>query len=189
MAQTGATANKTNGGNQPGQVSREYTHDIIRVDDLHLAIDLKGTDIEVIRGASFRIPAGKTVALVGESGSGKSIMSQAILGILPNVARITGGNIWYRENPGDEPLDLAKLKDDSAERIALRGGKISIIFQEPMTSLSPLHTIGNQIGEALELHRDIDKAEVQPTVVQMLDLVGFPDPAAAWSMYPMELSG
>lgn len=99
MAQTGVTENKTNGGNQPGQVSREYTHDIIRVDDLHLAIDLKGTDIEVIRGASFRIPAGKTVALVGESGSGKSIMSQAILGILPNVARITSGNIWYRENP------------------------------------------------------------------------------------------
>ena len=62
-----------------------------------LAIDLKGTDLEVIRGASFRIPAGKTVALVGESGSGKSILSQAILGILPNVARITGGNIWYRE--------------------------------------------------------------------------------------------
>ena len=189
MAQTGASANKNNGGNQPEAVSREYTHDIIRVDDLHLVIGLKGTGIEVIRGASFRIPAGKTVALVGESGSGKSIMSQAILGILPNVVRITSGNIWYRENPGDQPTDLAALKDDSAERIALRGGKISIIFQEPMTSLSPLHTIGNQIGEALELHRDVDKAEVQPTVVQMLDLVGFPDPANAWSMYPMELSG
>jgi peptide/nickel transport system ATP-binding protein len=189
LAQTGATANKTNGGKQSETVSREYTHDIIRVDDLHLAIDLKGTDIEVIRGASFRIPAGKTVALVGESGSGKSIMSQAILGILPNVARITSGNIWYRENPGDQATDLAALKDDSAERIALRGGKISIIFQEPMTSLSPLHTIGNQIGEALELHRDVDKAEVQSTVVQMLDLVGFPDPTNAWSMYPMELSG
>ncbi len=170
-------------------MSRDYSHDIIRVDDLHLAIDLKGADIEVIRGASFRIPAGKTVALVGESGSGKSILSQAILGILPNVARITAGNIWYRENASDQPLDLAGLKDDSAERIALRGGKISIIFQEPMTSLSPLHTIGNQIGEALELHRDIARNEVQTTVVQMLDLVGFPNPEAAWSMYPMELSG
>ena len=189
MAQASATANKTNQGKQQGGVSREYSHDIIRVDDLHLAIDLKGTDIEVIRGASFRIPAGKTVALVGESGSGKSILSQAILGILPNVARITSGNIWYREQAGDNPIDLAALKDDSAERIALRGGKISIIFQEPMTSLSPLHTIGNQIGEALELHRDVARSEVQPTVVQMLDLVGFPNPEAAWSMYPMELSG
>ena len=189
MAQTGASANKTILENQQEQVSREYSHDIIRVDDLHLAIDLKGTDLEVIRGASFRIPAGKTVALVGESGSGKSILSQAILGILPNVARITGGNIWYRENKSDQPTDLAKLKDDSAERISLRGGKISIIFQEPMTSLSPLHTIGNQIGEALYLHRDIDQKEIQPTVVEMLDLVGFPNPEAAWSMYPMELSG
>ena len=189
LAQTGASANKTILENQQEQVSREYSHDIIRVDDLHLAIDLKGTDLEVIRGASFRIPAGKTVALVGESGSGKSILSQAILGILPNVARITGGNIWYRENKSDQPTDLAKLKDDSAERISLRGGKISIIFQEPMTSLSPLHTIGNQIGEALYLHRDIDQKEIQPTVVEMLDLVGFPNPEAAWSMYPMELSG
>ena len=89
----------------------------------------------------------------------------------------------------DHPLDLTTLEDNSAERIDLRGGKISIIFQEPMTSLSPLHTIGNQIGEALELHRDVSSLDVQQTVVDMLQLVGFPDPAAAWSMYPMELSG
>jgi peptide/nickel transport system ATP-binding protein len=189
LAHTGAHASKTKEKTRAGTVSGEYSHDIIRVDDLHLAIDLKGTDIEVIRGASFRIPAGKTIALVGESGSGKSILSQAILGILPNVARITSGSIWYREKSEDLPLDLAALKDNSAERLALRGGKISIIFQEPMTSLSPLHTIGNQIGEALELHRDIASREVEPTVVQMLDLVGFPNPSTAWSMYPMELSG
>ncbi|MGI9364336.1 MAG: ABC transporter ATP-binding protein [Rhizobiaceae bacterium] len=189
MAQTSAVASKTEVRTEKNAVSRGYTHDIIRVDDLHLAIDLKGTDIEVIRGASFRIPAGKTVALVGESGSGKSIMSQAILGILPNVARITQGSIWYKEDQTDKPLDLAQVKDDSPERIALRGGKISIIFQEPMTSLSPLHTIGNQIGEALELHRDMPSKEIEPTVVQMLDMVGFPNPQAAFSMYPMELSG
>lgn len=167
----------------------EGVHDIIRVDDLHIAIDLKGADLEVIRGASFRIPAGKTVALVGESGSGKSILSQAILGILPNVARITGGSIWFRETEKDAPLDLAPLADNSPERIALRGGKISIIFQEPMTSLSPLHTVGNQIGEALLLHRDIKPKEVEPVVVDMLRLVGFPKPEAAFSNYPMELSG
>ncbi len=170
-------------------VSGVASHDIIRVDNLHVAIDLKGTDLEVLRGASFRIPAGKTVALVGESGSGKSIMSQAILGILPNVARITGGSIWYRENQTDTPVDLASLPDNSPERVKLRGGKISIIFQEPMTSLSPLHTIGNQIAEALQLHRGLAKSEAQPTVIAMLDMVGFPNPDAAWSMYPMELSG
>lgn len=169
----------------PGAAS----HDIVRIDDLHIAIDLKGGDLEVIRGASFRIPAGKTVALVGESGSGKSIISQAIMGILPNVARVTGGSILWREKPEDEALDLAQLKDNSAQRIALRGGKMSIIFQEPMTSLSPLHTIGNQIGEALWLHRDVEPNEVKETVVEMLDMVGFPNPKGAYSMYPMELSG
>ncbi|MEL6751129.1 MAG: ABC transporter ATP-binding protein, partial [Pseudomonadota bacterium] len=81
------------------------------------------------------------------------------------------------------------LHDTSRERVKLRGGKMSIIFQEPMTSLSPLHTIGNQIGEALELHRDVTGDEVKATVVDMLDLVGFPNPTAAYSMYPMELSG
>ena len=143
----------------------------------------------MIRGASFRVPAGRTVALVGESGSGKSIMAQAILGILPDVARITGGSIHYREHADDESIDLAPLRDDSSTRLSLRGGKMSIIFQEPMTSLSPLHTIGNQIREALLLHRDVDEKEARGTVVDMLDLVGFPDPDAAISMYPMELSG
>ena len=143
----------------------------------------------MIRGASFRVPAGRTVALVGESGSGKSIMAQAILGILPDVARITAGSIHYREHAGDGSIDLATLRDDSSTRLALRGGKMSIIFQEPMTSLSPLHTIGNQIREALLLHRDVDEKEARGTVIDMLDLVGFPDPEAAISMYPMELSG
>ena len=166
-----------------------YTHDIIRVENLKIAIDLKGADLNVIRGVSFRIPAGKTVALVGESGSGKSILSQAILGILPNVARITSGSIWFQEKAGDDPTDLAALPDNSAERIAIRGGKISIIFQEPMTSLSPLHTIGNQVQEALDLHRDVAKEDARKTTIDMLDLVGFPDPEAAYSMYSMELSG
>ena len=165
------------------------THDIVRVEDLHIAIDLKGSDLEVIRGASFRVPAGRTVAVVGESGSGKSITAQAILGILPGVARITAGRILWRERPDDMPVDLAPLRDDSSKRLALRGGKMSIIFQEPMTSLSPLHTIGNQVAEALMLHRDVSEADAKGTVVDMLALVGFPDPRAAYSMYPMELSG
>lgn len=165
------------------------THDIIRVDDLQVAIDLKGSDLEIIRGASFRIPAGTTVALVGESGSGKSIIAQAILGILPRVARVTGGHIYFAEKPGDAPIDLVAMDDDSPERRALRGGKISIIFQEPMTSLSQLHTIGNQVEEALTLHREVNRAEARMVTCQMFELVGFPDPERAYDMYPMELSG
>jgi peptide/nickel transport system ATP-binding protein len=165
------------------------THDIIRVENLKVAIDLKGSDLEVIRGASFRIPAGKTVALVGESGSGKSIIAQAILGIMPRVGRVTGGHIYYAENAGDDPIDLAAMHDDDPERRALRGGKISIIFQEPMTSFSPLHTIGNQVEEALTLHRDVDKSDARKMTCKMFDLVGFPDSNRAYDMYPMELSG
>ncbi len=165
------------------------THDIIRVENLEIAIDLRGGDLNVIRGASFRIPAGKTVALVGESGSGKSIIAQAILGITPRVARVTGGHIYFREKAEDTPIDLAAMDDDLPERRALRGGTISIIFQEPMTSLSPLHTIGNQVEEALTLHRDVEKGEAKEVTCQMFELVGFPDPKRAYDMYPMELSG
>ncbi|MEO1397850.1 MAG: ABC transporter ATP-binding protein [Pseudomonadota bacterium] len=190
---TGGTGRAANTNPTPiggaARVNRAYTHDIIRIEDLCIAIDIKGGDLEVVRGASFRIPAGKTVALVGESGSGKSILAQSILGILPKVAAVTSGSIWYQEHADDTPLDLAPLMDHSPERVALRGGKISIIFQEPMTSMSPLHTIGNQIGEALELHRSFRGAEVERTVVEMLELVGFPNPQNAYSMYPMELSG
>ena len=164
-------------------------HDIINIEDLHLSIDLKGAELKILKGVNLRIPANKTVALVGESGSGKSILAQAILGILPNVAKVTKGAIWYRENENDEDVNLAELADNSSTRLKLRGGKISIIFQEPMTSLSPLHTIGNQVQEALELHRQVNRKEAVETTIDMLNLVGFPDPSAAYNMYPMELSG
>ena len=164
-------------------------HDIINIEDLHLSIDLKGAELKILKGVNLRIPANKTVALVGESGSGKSILAQAILGILPNVAKVTKGTIWYRENENDEEVNLAELADNSSTRLKLRGGKISIIFQEPMTSLSPLHTIGNQVQEALELHRQVNRKEAVETTIDMLNLVGFPDPSAAYNMYPMELSG
>ena len=193
MSSRGHTAGKTGAAAAvavPRDDASPPRHDIVRVENLHLSIDLKGADLNVLRGTSLRVPAGRTVALVGESGSGKSILSQAILGILPRVARITDGHIWFREKAEDEALDLAAIPDDAPRRVSLRGGTISIIFQEPMTSLSPLHTIGNQIGEALILHRDVsDVAEVRRTVVDMLDLVGFPNPEGAFSMYPMELSG
>ncbi len=108
---------------------------------------------------------------------------------MPRVGRVTGGHIYFTENADDNPIDLAAMHDDDPERRALRGGKISIIFQEPMTSFSPLHTIGNQVEEALTLHRDVDKADARKTTCEMFDLVGFPDSNRAYDMYPMELSG
>jgi peptide/nickel transport system ATP-binding protein len=164
--------------------------DLLRVEDLRISIALERSGLEVVKGVSFRVPAGRTVALVGESGSGKSIIAQAILGILPRVARITGGHILFRDAKcAAGAIDIAGLGMNAQEMQALRGGRIAMIFQEPMTSLSPLHRIGNQVEEALILHRDLGGAEGREMTEDMLRLVGFADPQRAYDMYPMELSG
>src|SRR5215470_5820481 len=164
--------------------------DLLRVEDLAVSFNVEGGQIDAVRGVTFRIPQGGTVALVGESGSGKSVISQTIMGILPRAARITGGKVLFADplQPGTV-TDIAALSPDGAEMRAIRGGRISIIFQEPMTSLSPIHTVGNQICEALHLHRKAGAAEGRELVTDMLRLVGFPDPAKALTTYPFELSG
>jgi peptide/nickel transport system ATP-binding protein len=164
--------------------------DLLTVRDLEVAFDVHGGVIEAVRGTSFRVRPGSTVALVGESGSGKTVVSQAIMGILPNVARIAGGEILFCDpKKPDTVVDITKLRPDGAEMRAIRGSRISIIFQEPMTSLSPLHTIGNQIGEALELHHAVTRKQAEARTQEMLRLVGFPDPKNALRTYPFELSG
>lgn len=164
---------------------------VLTVRDLKVYLDVDAGLVKAVDGVSFRIPAGRTMALVGESGSGKSIVAQTIMGILPRVAHIEQGSIELRDprNPGSV-VDIVQLGIASQQMRAIRGRTISIIFQEPMTALSPLHTIGNQIGEALALHqRGIGKAERSAAVVETLRLVGFPDPARAEHTYPFELSG
>jgi peptide/nickel transport system ATP-binding protein len=164
--------------------------DVLTVRDLRVQFQAPEGLIKAVDGIAFRIPEGKTVALVGESGSGKSVVSQAIMGILPRNGRIAGGEILFADPAArGSAVDIAKLDRDSPAMRALRGGRISIIFQEPMTSLSPLHTIGDQIGEAVILHRDAGPAEAKRVVVEMLKHVGFPDPAKAFDTYPFELSG
>ncbi|WP_395015720.1 dipeptide ABC transporter ATP-binding protein [Dongia sp.] len=164
--------------------------DLLSVKDLKVDFVLDGIMIPAVRGASFRVPRGKTVALVGESGSGKSVCAQAIMGILPKVANITAGQILFDDSArGNGVLDIAQQPRNGAVMQKLRGGSISIIFQEPMTSLSPVHTVGDQIGEALHLHRKISKAEGTAAVLEMLRLTGFPDPERALKTYPFELSG
>ncbi len=164
--------------------------DLLTVRDLSVEFDVSGGVIKAVDGVSFRVPEGRTVALVGESGSGKSVVSQTIMGILPKPARITGGQIVFRDpHDPEREVDIAALDPNGEEMRAIRGGRISIIFQEPMTSLSPLHTIGDQIGEALHLHRDYSRAEGQKLTSEMLRLVSFPDPVGALKTYPFELSG
>lgn len=166
------------------------TDTLLSVRKLKVDFDIHGGMVEAVRGISFDIRQGSTLALVGESGSGKSVTAQAILGILPKIARISGGEILLpdKQHPG-EVIDIAKLNPESSEMRAIRGGQISIIFQEPMVSLSPLHSVGDQVSEALFLHRDVGQKEGMALTEAMLEMVGFPDPSRAMATYPFELSG
>jgi peptide/nickel transport system ATP-binding protein len=164
--------------------------DLLQVRDLSVRFATPGGHIDAVKKVSFRVRPGSTLALVGESGSGKSAVSQAILRILPRNGEIAGGEILLDDpRAATGPVDIAQLAADGPEMRALRGGSISIVFQEPMSSLSPLHTVGNQVGEALSLHRGCSGPELRELGVDMLRLVGFPDPARAWRSYPFELSG
>jgi peptide/nickel transport system ATP-binding protein len=166
------------------------TRPLLAIRDLRVEFKADGGTVEAVSGVSLDVPAHRTVAVVGESGSGKTVISQATLGILPKNARIMGGSIFFAdpETPG-QMLDLAALPQEHPTRRAIRGGRISIIFQEPMSSLSPLHTIGDQIGEALILHHQVSEAEARERTAHMLHRVGFPNPQEAVHRYPFELSG
>ena len=165
------------------------TANLLEVRDLKVAFETPGGALVALRGINFRVRPGETVALVGESGSGKSVTAQVLMGLLPKVARITGGEVLFNDISKGTTLDLAKLDPRSAEFRAVRGGRISIVFQEPMTSMSPLHRVGNQIQEALELHDTVTGEAAKARVLDMLRLVRFPDPERGYKSYPFELSG
>ncbi len=169
----------------------EEVADLLTIRDLRVYLDVDAGTVKAVDGASFCVPEGGTVALVGESGSGKSVLAQAIMGILPRIAHIESGEILFRDPKApDSVVDLSRLDALGGRMQRIRGDRISIIFQEPMTALSPLHTIGDQVGEALALHRvGIGRAERHEAVIETLRLVGFPDPLKAQRTYPFELSG
>ncbi len=163
---------------------------ILKVEDLHVSFAIQGGRVDAVRGVSFAVRRGTVLALVGESGSGKSVIAQSILRILPRNGKIDRGSIlFFDDKRPDGPIDIAKLADGDPYLYKLRGGRISMVFQEPMTALSPLHTIGNQIEEALRLHQRMDHASARKETENVLKLVGFPDPARGYERYPFELSG
>lgn len=172
-----------------GEGSPALASDLLRIENLSISFSMMGGQIHAVRDASLRVMPGKVTALVGESGSGKSVISQAILGILPRIARPTGRILFDDPRSGAGPVDILGLPPDGPEIRALRGGRIGKIFQEPMTSLSPLHTVGDQITEALRIHETTTRAERRDRAEEMLSLVGFPHPARGLEMYPFELSG
>ena len=163
---------------------------VLRVRDLAVEFQAPEGVIRAVDGVSFTIPKGKTVALVGESGSGKTVVSQTILRILPRSAQVTGGEVLFfdPEHPGSF-VDITRLPRNGRDMRMIRGGRISIIFQEPMTSLSPLHTIGDQISEAVLQHQPVSRKAALDMSADMLRMVSFPDYARAIHKYPFELSG
>jgi peptide/nickel transport system ATP-binding protein len=164
--------------------------DLLSVRDLAISLQLPEGKVEAVKCANFRVKPGSCVALVGESGAGKSICAQAILGILPDAASIDKGQILFSDpaQPGTT-TDIAALDPKRKAMRRIRGDRISMIFQEPMTSLSPLHTVGNQIIETLRLHQQCSRTEALGRTRDMLYRVGFPDPNRALHTYPFELSG
>lgn len=162
---------------------------LIEVKGLKVSFVTPAGKVPALRDVSFRIRPASNVAIVGESGSGKSVTAQSIMGLLPRTARIEAGEILFRDPSANTVEDLAQLDPRSRRYRQIRGGRISIIFQEPMTALSPLHKVGFQIQEALELHEDISGEAAKNKVIDMLRLVRFPDPERGYKSYHFELSG
>jgi peptide/nickel transport system ATP-binding protein len=159
---------------------------LLDVANLSVSFGTGRLEMPVVSDVGFRLRRGETLSIVGESGSGKTVTGKALLRILPRHARVTGGSALFRGRDG-ETRDLLKLSRRQIQ--AIRGGRISMIFQEPMSSLSPLHTIGRQTEEAVRLHSDLRGRDAQARCLEVFEQVGFPDPRRAWSAYPFELSG
>jgi len=156
-----------------------------------LAVDFTGEAgvVHALRDVNFDLYRGRTLAIVGESGSGKSVAVQAVMGLLPKKARITRGHIYFRDPLRQNLVDITTLARNGDEMRDIRGGRIAMIFQEPMTSLSPLHTIGAQIAEAARIHRQADARQSRELAIDLLAKVGFQHPQHQVDAYPFELSG
>ncbi len=162
---------------------------IVQVRDLAVQFNALQGDVPAVNGVSFDVKAGRTLGIVGESGCGKSVTAQSILRLLPSPpARILNGEILFRRRAGDI-VDLAKLNAKGAEMRSIRGNEIAMIFQEPMTSLTPAYTVGDHIMEAITLHQGVNKREAKKRAIDILDHVGMPQPSRIVDSYPHQLSG
>jgi peptide/nickel transport system ATP-binding protein len=158
---------------------------ILSIDNLQTHFGVRQT-VKAVDGVRLQVRRGETVALVGESGSGKSVTSLSVMRLLSRPGRIVGGSMPFRRTSG-EVVDLATASEKEMRRI--RGREIAMIFQEPMTSLNPLLTVGDQIGEMISLHNDVSKSEARNRARQMLEHVEIPAAASRLDTYPHEMSG
>ncbi|MEM7033427.1 MAG: ABC transporter ATP-binding protein [Chloroflexota bacterium] len=161
---------------------------ILQVEDLRTYFFVDEGILKALDGVSFHIGKQEILGVIGESGCGKSVTAQSVLRIVPSPGRTVGGTADLYTN-GGSPLNLLDMEARGEEMRAIRGQEISMIFQEPMTSLSPVHTVGNQIEEAILIHRDVDQAEATEIAIDMLDRVGIANPQERINAYPFQLSG
>jgi len=167
----------------------QENHDnVLEVENLKVYFHTEEGEIRAVDGVSFQMRRGRITALVGESGCGKSVTSYSVLRLIQSPGKIAGGSITFRPANG-EPVDIAGLAEKSETLYHLRGGAISMIFQEPMTALSPVHTVGNQICEAILLHQDVSEASAREKAIAMLRKVGIPGAEKRIDQYPFEMSG
>lgn len=160
---------------------------VLEIRNLRVYFYLTEGTVKAVDGVSFDIRRGEILGLVGESGCGKSVTAQSILRILPKSARIVSGEIVFSRN--GKTIDITKLDPEGEEIRDIRGKDISMIFQEPMASFSPVYTVGAQMMEAILLHENVSKEEARRRVVEMLKKVKIPNAEKVVDMYPFELSG
>ena len=153
---------------------------MLQVDHLRVTLQTPHGPADAVRGVSFAMQAGDTLGLVGESGCGKSLTAMALMGLLPESAQVAGAIRF-------QGTDLTTLGERALEDI--RGNRIAMVFQEPMTALNPLHTIGHQVAEPLRLHKGLSRADARAEALRLLDRVGIPDAARRLDAYPHQFSG
>jgi peptide/nickel transport system ATP-binding protein len=170
-----------------GQPSKT-TDNVVEIENLHVHFHMKQGTVRAVNGVSLKIPRGKVIGVVGESGCGKSQTAFAIMQLVPPPGQIVEGTITFRPKDG-APVNLLDYDRNSDEMRAIRGDKVSMIFQEPMTALNPLYTVGDQITEAILLHQTKDKKVAEEKALEIVGKVGLPNPKRLLTLYPHELSG
>jgi peptide/nickel transport system ATP-binding protein len=162
---------------------------LLQVKNLKIALKVDKIFIPIVDGVDLCLEPGKVLGLVGESGCGKSVMAQSLLRLLSKELKIVAGEILFYGQNGHETVDIAKMQPKGRDIQSIRGGTVSMIFQEPMSSFSPLHTIGYQIMEVIKLHLNASKEKARKITIDLLDRVGIGDPGHAVDRYPYEFSG
>jgi oligopeptide/dipeptide ABC transporter ATP-binding protein len=171
----------------PDPAMRQTVQPVLEVRELRVHFDESGGTVRAVDGVSFQVMPGRTLGIVGESGCGKSVTARAILRIVDRGSRVVAGSVLLRRK--HQVQDLMQLEPGSRQMRQIRGREIALVFQEPMTSFSPVHTIGNQIVEAVRLHSDSSRSEAKRKAIRQLEQVGTPHPAHIMEQYAWELSG